>query len=333
MSILAAQGIGAFSRIHFTIDQNGRCERISGGRPTHEFVWLALDHWASLPNTGAALLNQFVVSNATFEEWFDVRLGHSVAGSLAQQWLRTWGIDLRTIDSDHDVRNLASYRPSEFLKLNTDSKKCSAFLRSMWNLLEPANSRFEKLDEQLLRTLIKRVILDAGDPTDPLREDKAKQRVTDMLNNLAIGDGERNRLKMLLMSNNPAPVLLESAQQVGGPNDPYTHEHVTARAALLLRVASGFTAGLINRAPFNVGDLKFWTDLCGEQRAFWKPGEAGEDLRDLWDDVSVAIEDEALWLESQGPDPIPMYSWRYQREQVIRPLAECDRVGLWGLQR
>ena len=127
MSILAAQGIGVFNRQHFVIEQSGNARLVTGKRATHEFVWLALDHWASLANSGARLLDIFVVANATFHEWFDAAPGYNVATSLALDWLKRWGLDSNAIDSDHDIRNLASYRPNAFSAWSSDGKQCSQF--------------------------------------------------------------------------------------------------------------------------------------------------------------------------------------------------------------
>lgn len=334
MSILGSQGVGVFNRKHFFIDHAGQCQAISAQRSTHEFVWLALDDWSNRPSSGVALLNLFVVSGISVKDWFSALPGSSVASSFASYWLRNWGIDLSAIDTDHDVRNLASYRPNEFSTWNTDARACSEFLRSMWALFEPATTRFETLDRHLLRMLVRKTILSVGDPADPNREDKARQQLTTMLNNLAVGDPERNRSKEFLLSTDPEPSLLTMAEAVGGPNDPHVHERVIARAALLLRVASGFTAQLIEGATFKIDDLNFWTWPLGNRRAFWKPGAALDDFSDLWLDVSAAMDDEAAWITAQDPgDPLSMQQWRLQREETIRPLAECDRVALWALQR
>jgi hypothetical protein len=334
MSILAAQGIGVFNRKHFIIDRTAHCRGpISGGPGTHEFAWLALDFWANTTSSGSTLLNLFTVSGISIRDWFNSLPGSTVASSLGSDWLRNWGLDLRTVDTDHDVRNLASYRPNVFTVWDTDARSCSEFLRSMWALLEPSTTRFETLDSHLLRTLVRKVILESGDPNDPNRQTKMEQQLSDMLDALPLGDPEREGLGRFLRSTDPESSFLSMAGSGGGPNDGRVHERVMARAALLLRVASGFSAQLIDASVFTSADLRFWTDSWGTRRAFWMPGEVLEDFTDLWMDVSAAIDDERNWMTGRDLEPLSMHQWRLQRDETIRPLTECDRVALWGLRR
>ena len=49
-----------------------------------------------------------------------------------------------------------------------------------------------------------------------------------------------------------------------------------ARAALLLRVSTGFCSSLIDGAAFTSADLDFWIENAGIKRAFWNPNESLE---------------------------------------------------------
>ena len=330
MSILASQGIGVFNRQHFVIEQSGNARLVTGKRATHEFVWLALDHWASLANSGARLLDIFVVANATFREWFDAAPGYNVATSLALDWLKRWGLDLNAIDSDHDIRNLASYRPNAFSAWSSDGKQCSEFLRGMWALLEPSTQHFENLDTQLLRVLVDQIVLSPRSPGTPPSA-QASARLTGMLNGLPIGDPERQRLRSILGASLPTPTLLTRASEPGTPQDPLIHERVMARAALLLRVSTGFCSSLIDGAAFTSADLDFWIENAGIRRAFWNPNEQPNPLTDLWIDVQDSISDENSWFTAQGTGTPDMFEWRKGRVGLIQRLSECDRVALWSL--
>ena len=330
MSILASQGIGVFNRQHFVINNAGMCVPLSIKRTTHEFVWLALDNWASSTTSGATLLGLFIVSNSTIKEWFDALPGYSVATTIGRDWLRNWGLDLGSVETDHDVRDLASYRPNYLTPWSIDARSCSDFLRSMWGLFEPSTTRFEKLDSELLRTLVQKTLFANVDPQDATTLATANQQLADMLNALPLGDPERNRLRALLVSAQPEPLLLQRAQQNFPGGNARNHEQVMARAALLLRVASGFSAQIVANSAFNADDLRFWTSTCGEKRAFWPIAAQLDDLTDLWIDVLDAVQEESAWLSARAAAPVPMFEWRAGREGILRPLAECDRVGLWS---
>jgi hypothetical protein len=332
MSILAARGIGIFDKQHFIVDANLDCIQIPQRLDTHQFAWLALDTWAQAPMTGEAVLDLFVVSGQTIKDWFLNRPGSPVATSIAKEWLKEWGLDLSILGQDHLLRNISSYRPNEFSPLDTDARASSTFLRDLWSLFEPSATRFEKLDSELLRVLIKKTFAATGfTPTG--RSGRFRSHIDDIVAAVGISDIEREQFRRFFQSEAASPQLLSSAETLGPTNDPTAHQRMIARAALLLRVASGFSARLIAGAPFALTDLTFWTSPLAERRAFWSPGAELSDFADLWQDVSLAVDDDREWIRQRAPGPIAMHEWRQERAEVVRPLSECDRVGLWGLQR
>ena len=333
MSILATQGIGVFNNVHFIVNGAGVCVRVPQSMGTHDFTWAALDHWTKNPSSGEAVLKLFTVSGATIFEWFQNRAGAPVAGSFASNWLKEWGLDLSVIGEDHLIRNSSSYRPNELAPLASDARACSAFLRELWTLLQPSTTRFETLDRHLLRMLVKKTFVSSTGKKASWLSLSFRAHVSPMLNALGMADSTRKEFQKFFGTRSPEPELLTKAEALGPPNEPNAHERVIARAALLLRVASGCTAQLIDRAPFTTEDLAFWTSPLAERRAFWSSGSELSNLSDLWQDVADAVEDEETWMQSRPPGTIEMYDWRSQREGVIRPLGECDRVGLWGLVR
>jgi hypothetical protein len=334
MSILASRGIGVFKNRHFYIDATGKCNLLFSRRGTHEFAWLALEAWSKKASSGSDLLKLLTASGVSISDWFSPVPSAPVASSTASKWLKEWGIDLATVETDHDVRNLASYRPNEFSSWDSDARGCSAFLRGIWSLFEPSTTSFEALDRELLRSLVQRVIVNSGTHAGPLRQARINSEINVMLNGLPISDSARNAQRTFLLSSAPPPLLLTLGQSTGSMNDSNIHERVIARAALLLRVASGFCVELIESVPFQVDDLKFWTGPWAGRRSFWRDGQALDNLADLWLDVAVAIEDETDWFAMHDAgDTISMHEWRDQREAIIRPMTECDRIALWGLAR
>ena len=245
MSILASQGIGVFNNQHFVVDQAGRCAPLSQSRGTHPFVWLALEHWSKSATAGERLLDIFIVANSTFKEWLSAPSGGgSIAGAIAQHWLQEWGLDLSEVEVDHDIRNLASYRPNQFADWHIDARACSGLLQDLWRLFEPSNSRFENLDRELLRIVVKRLMDGMGSG--------GARWLEEMLNGLPLGEPRRRMLTDFLTAHPQPHALLERVHKGLGRVDPAIHERVMARAALLLRVSSGFAAKLIDEAPFTI---------------------------------------------------------------------------------
>lgn len=332
MAILAARGIGVFNKTHFVVTASGACQLVRGDYGTHSMVWWALEHWAQTAASGDALLDLFIVSRSTIRAWFQNRVGAPTAGALANHWLKEWGLDLNVLGTDHLVRNASSYRPNDFVPLNADAKACSDFLRGLWALLQPSTNNFEMLDRHLFRMLIRKGSIAAGQPADPL-DNNFVNYVNSIISEFGITDFEESELRRFLLSTDMEPDLLVKAEARGPVNDVHAHERVMSRAALLLRVATGFTANLIKSAAFTAKELEFWTHPWGERRAFWSPGPGpAPAFADLWLDVELAVEDETNWITAQGAGVVSMNRWRDRRDDTIRPLTECDRVALWGMQ-
>lgn len=332
MSILAAQGICVLNQKHLTVTSSGLCQPIIQKIGTHDFAWLALEKWSQSSTAGDLLLNVLTVSRSTVKEWFSSGTGLSIAGTFASEWLKEWGLDLSVLGKDHLLRNMGSYRPNELSPLKIDAKSCSIFLTSFWSLFEPSTSSFDTLDKYLFRILLRKEFVARGQnatPSNPVY----MSYINSMLSGLGVSERERNVIRKFLTSTSKGPLLLQRASKLGRIGDITAHERMIVRAGLLLRVASGFTATLIENATFTVSDLHFWTDPWAERRAFWAPGASLDSLSDLWADVGTAVEDEAEWLTSQPPGFSSMFDWRSQRAESMQPLAECERVGLWSLQR
>ena len=332
MSILASRGIGIFANQHFVVDATGICKKVPQEFGTHKFAWDALDEWAQSNDSGLDLLSLFNVSGLTFAQWFQSAPGLSVVASQAATWLKEWGLDLSVLGKDHEIRNLGSYRPNELSPLSTNARDCSQFLRELWSLFEPSTGRFEFLDRELLRILVRKTYTNTGYPPSA-RSKFYRTHLTALFSPLGLSPQQQERFRKSFASAAPYPSLLTKAEALGLPDELTRHERVIARAALLLRVASGFATQLLNMAPLSVSNVAFWTSGIGEKSAFWSPGTPYADFIDLWQDVSDAKSDEEAWMASQPAGNISMYAWRSQRSEILRPLCECDRVGLWSVQQ
>jgi hypothetical protein len=121
-------------------------------------VWLALRHWSTLKRAGNLLEELIRPENISLVDWFSACGVVAPVREIARSWLRSWGLDLTMFDDDHDSRNLASYRPSEFrLPSVLDPLVVTTFVEELWQLFEPsAGRRFPKLERFLLRRAVRK---------------------------------------------------------------------------------------------------------------------------------------------------------------------------------
>ena len=97
---------------------------------------------------------------------------------------------------------------------------------------------------------------------------------------------------------------------------------------MLLRLATGASAGLLSDAGIGRERLEFWIQAVGTGRGIWQPKAPPEDLVDLWADVEAALEQ--IEDSTKGTQPNAEEIWvRESRGMAI--LGECERVALWGL--
>src|SRR5205814_675893 len=123
-------------------------------------------------------------------------------------------------------------------------------------------------------------------------------------------------------------LLTEAAGTLKYTN-PHHHIQLLARATLLLRIATGVCAALLDRTGTQPTDLRFWSDSIGEERGFWEPGNAPQQLADLWQDIELAIQDLSDWQHETTA-----LSWARLRRELpssLSALTECERIGLWGI--
>ena len=322
MALLGAEGIAIFSRRHAVLDQAGFVRPFPfSARPnrpatvgTHAVIWPVLHYWAGLPSA-VELVNDLIRPNLIpISTWLDV-LGIAVPlQAVARQWLSVWGLDLAAAESDHDLRNLASYRPSEFRKPALGSvDEAIDFLEQLWQLFEPSPARrFANLERLLLRQVIRR--------SHPL-----PVRVAD-LQKLGMTTIEaQNWSAYLAAANDPLP--FELASDTSRIEQPTCCLRVIARAALLLFVATAAVRRLLISAGFTAEDLAFWWEVHGEERCIWQTGAAPADPLDIWQDIAQVIGDSATW-RTQNPGG-SLRSWRSAQSREL--LGAFELVAIWGL--
>jgi hypothetical protein len=335
MSLLAAEGIGIFSGRHFVLESPLRCEPLKRGG-THAVAWLALEHWAGLKRSTELLATIIEPGGISLAEWLEAFPGARPTWQpLGSEWLKTWGLDLRRLSDDRDARNEASYRPTCLsARVFLDVLDSSRFMRSLWTICEPSTpSRFELLDRHLLR-------LSLEEAFEAVTGKKAKddpfefgRRIEAMLAAVAPSGLPMSEWRRFLTRNVQPddPTLTIEASGTVTPRNPRHHIQVLARAALLLRMATGACGLLLREVGFGCSELEFWWKSIGEERGLWEPGNEPDQLPDLWADVEVALDGILQWEMSNSEADVSYARWRRERPYAICVLGECERIALWGL--
>lgn len=338
MSLLAVEGIGIFDDRHFVVDGSGICQLVKGPR-THNIAWLALEYWANLKRSTDLIARIIRPNGIPLEDWlgaFGVALH---AGDLwrpiGSKWLKSWGLDLHQLADDRDARNISSYRPTRLSPLQPlDASSAVHFMCDLWEICDELTpqSPFENLDRHLLRRSLRlgfRAITGQTAESDPIGFEAS---ISSLLGVIGIDEPYKQKWRLFLTQTRFNDLaIITKAQQVTQVSHPHHHMQVLARAALLLRVATGACAQLIYESGFSVEDLKFWWKPLGENHGFWEPGGEPADLRDLWADVETALSNTLRWENSNSAANISYARWQRELSYETAILGGCERIALWGL--
>jgi len=336
MSLLAVEGVGIFNRRHFAIQNSGNCQpcQPTGKNTygTHEMAWLILKHWADLKKSVELLAKIIQPGGIPLQDWLQELYSGSSLMSIGNKWLKTWGLDLQRFTEDRNARNEASYRPTQMNYVTPlDVLSSSNFIYNLWRINEPTNTPFEILDRYLLR-----LILEEGfkartgksvkeNPTD------FEKLISLMLSRLEIRDTiELWKDFLIRKTNSEDPVVITEAQKKSKIDNPRHHLQVISRATLLLRIATGACSQLIKKADFGRNDLKFWWKPFGEDRGLWKPKNEPDNLKDLWADIEMAVNEIQEW-ENNNKTNASYSHWQRDCSLAISILGSCERIALWGL--
>jgi hypothetical protein len=323
MALLAGEGIAIFSRFHAVVDKDGSIfpfpnKPNKNGLGTHQAVWPILTHWAGRKRA-AILIDQAVSPNSiSLTRWLTAGGANVSVPAIAQQWLSTWGLDLAAFDDDHELRNLASYRPSELRKPDLiDIHETAQYVEELWQLFEPSSPRrFPGIERVLLRKA--------------WRQSNNKNPTPQSLESIGISAVEaREWSKFLASPNDPKP--LELAKNRSEIENPLCHLGVLSRAALLLFVATTTARRLLADATYTAGDLGFWWRRYGASRGLWPAGAAPEDPQDLWANIADTVGESEAWRASNPIGTASLTDWRQSQVSALRTLGGFELVGIWGL--
>lgn len=343
MSFLATRGIGIFDHQHIVIRSGKTCHHLPAavrrGKPkqqgTHEITWYVMEYWPSLPGSDQALLDVVSPQGIPLTIWLNqFHNSAAVTRALTKDWLKMWGLDLNRFAYDQKSRNQSSYRPTQYpKKTQVAAKELSKFASQIWRMFEPAASPFRLLDDHLLRLSLQFAYkLRTGNShishAAPFEAD-----VKRTVNALLSSQTEKHGLvEFILERRDPGLTrLLAEAQRTDVPAHPGHHMQVIARAALLLRIASGFVERLLSQSGVTKTNLDFWINEFMVSRGLWNDTAHPPDkLTDLWGDIEESLLQEEAWQGINNTSSPSISDWRENRMDVVARLGEGERVVTWG---
>jgi hypothetical protein len=317
MALLASEGVGIFSGIHAIVGTTAslRFPR-NGKKGTHAVIWPLLRYWSTLTRSGDLFDGLIQPEQLSLSTWLHGLRSPIPVSAIGRSWLASWGLDLANFQQDHDIRNLASYRPSELrLAPAIGSATIAEFICSLWNLFEPGTDRrFQQLERYLLRQAWKTGGGNAPTQADIERVGLTPAKATEWAAFLAVTDD---------------PLPLEYAENTVPIEDATCHLRIISRAALLLFVASGAVRQKLQRAGYTIDTISFWWKRQGTDRGLWDTTDLPDDPLDAWADVANAINDVTLWRD--GNRNASMRQFRQDQRGNITELGSFELVGIWSL--
>lgn len=331
MALLSCEGVGIFNNRHPVLDRTKTTQNLPKAEfwdphaaayhdrwaGTHAITWPCVRHWSGLLKSFDLIEEVFRPAGLPLSDWLS-RLGSTIsARAIARKWLAFWGLDLSIVEEDHESRNLASYRPSEFrLPLLPNVTETLGFVWELWTCLEPAAyGSFPNLERRLLRRALM-----AGGVTGPFKDGS--------LSPVGIIGAEEASWLVVLNAARESTLLVE-AEKKTAIDDKGCHLQVISRACLLLVLATIAARRHLRKAGYARDDLKFWWHRYGAERGLWKVSESVEPL-DLWADVRDCLAEVSAWCAANGAET-DLCVWRGAGGTPIHVLGAIELVGMWGL--
>lgn len=342
MSIFAGEGLGVFSDLHVWFTKTGAVEHnpnnIRVG--THALANEGFKKWTRLKKKSNRILDVIGVEGVSLKEWIRVAMlgpGAIAMSQVTEDWLRSWGMDLRTLGNDHKLRNLASYRPQNVppqspLQIHSSIESLTA----IWSLLKPSTfGGFEVMDRYLLRNAMERTyrLTRNAAPTGPNYAAFVNRTVDNLPRPIAVQSAaflKRFLTRELLPDE---PHLFQQARQQGlVGNSELVPIPVIARAVMLLRLATAVTSEMLEAKTVRSSDLDFWWELQGSNCGLWGHGGlAGAQIADLWEDIEIVLTDVRNWLNANpGTDTLDV---RRSLSTELWELSKFQLPALWGMWR
>ena len=198
-AILASEGIGLFVNMLAVVDRGGRCVLTKEQGSSHKVLWETLLEWSKGNATGIVfrLLRPF---GHSIVDWLQHFPGSS--SPVAEDWLRTWGLDLRELAKDQSSRNVASYEPSGCPPtVREQSERTVDNISRLWRSCQPTGTGVNlALDRLVLRATLE-TIFQTSHPDERSAKEAPTQyheKVRRAAESLSLGQPERQRILRFL---------------------------------------------------------------------------------------------------------------------------------------
>ena len=329
-AILASEGIGLFATRVAVVDGAGQCVLTRGQGSSHQVLWEALEEW-SKGNAQGIVFRLLKPFGHPIADWLRYFPGSS--SPVAEDWLRTWGLDLQALARDKSSRNVASYEPSGCppTKRNRSEKAVDNVTR-LWRSCEPAGTGVTfALDKLVLRATLETVfkISHAYGRSARQAHKQYGTKVGRAVESLSLA--RSNRLAILrFLDPNKIPEGMDIFEIARRTSDARTKTHVSevlSRAVLLLRLATACAHDLLAVLASDPRAVtKHWWESRHVRRGLWPMGQNLHSFSDLWDEA-----DEALETLRQQQNGMSTFSLRSPDcAGSVATLATAERIFLWG---
>jgi hypothetical protein len=317
MALLASEGIGIFNVRHPRVSKAGRTACFSK-QNTHKLIWPCLQQWAAWSPSLDAIERVVRPAQIPLKSWFAAFNVTVPTRAVTRRLFKSWGVDLRAFKDDHDLRNLASYRPSELnLAPAIAISDVLEFITDIWTCFEPSSSgRFSRLEKYLLRRIMLTAKVDPGLVT-PLA-----------LAALGMPVGEATAWTQAL-NTATEPLLFREAMIQTAVSHGRCHLQVIARASLLLAISTAAVRQLLVGAGYTQDHLRFWWERIGHSRGLWDPTTANSP-EEAWADIRDCIDETTEWFANNAAVS-SVNRWRRAQAAAVELLGAFELVGIWAL--
>lgn len=333
ISLLASEGIGIFNQRHFVVDAPRSVAVLGDRARTHEFAWGCLKFWSRLSRSGTLFASLVEPGGVTLAEWFDPVGGVGQISAQARQWFGQWSMDIGLFVKDREARNDSSYRPDGIPRAwNLNSSDVLSLVSEIWECFEPSStSPFANLDRYILRIALEGAFTGRTGKT-PLTDPAAFEAfVLSVVRGQSFEGGVADHwTDFLLRRTVPVDPKLFAYSRLN-PTDADGYAAVLARAALLLRVASGSACQLFRAAGISSTQISFWWEELGMVRGLWPGKKTRTELFDMWEDISLHLEKIRDFQNQHQQSAQSFYRVGTDLADVVMGLGGSERVAIWSL--
>lgn len=318
MALLASVGIGILNSNHTRVNKAGLTSNYAK-QNTHSHIWPCLYYWSSCNSAFRLLDSVFQPAGIPLSTWFASLGATRPVKAVARQVFRMWGLDLKILSGDHNLRNQVSYRPSELvLPPVLGVHAALSFVSNLWGCFEPSSAgRFPTLEAGLLGRA--------------LRAGKAGVLDATRIQLVGMTPIEAARWATVLAPANEPEILAMAAKLTTFGSSTF-HLEIIARAALLLALATTSVRRHLASSGYTSSHLRFWWQRHGELRGLWNNSAVPSNPFDAWSDIKLRLEDVNAWRQS-NPTVNTFYDWRRGEEgaKAVELFGAFELVAIWGL--